>query len=323
MGALTDHVPERSWAHRLGRVRKIAPGLMWQSGAFAVPVARGDIVVVSGAPRCLSNLALLLRARFGGARTIWWGHYWGATSQPWRFFLRLLLMRSADAILFYTDAEVDDYRRLKPGDKRPVAALNNGIDTAPGRAGRTQYCAAERERAFLLIGRLTAKAQTDLALQALAKPEAAGIVLHVLGGGDAFDDLKDQAARLGVQGRVHWHGGTADERRIAAIANRCRAFVYPGEVGLSIIHAMAYGLPALVHDDRRRHMPEIAAFTAGETGLTFRRHDANDLAQIMGRMIDDGPSLERWSASAIAVTEQSFNTEDMAARFMALVAKIP
>ena len=32
----------------------------------------------------------------------------------------------------------------------------------------------------------------------------------------------------------------------------------PGAVGLSLIHAMAYGLPCLVHSNRLQHMPEIA-----------------------------------------------------------------
>ena len=72
-------------------MRAIAPGLSWQVGALSVPIAPGDIVVVSGGPRCLSNIALLLWARLKGARTIWWGQYWSASSRRWRFALRVAL----------------------------------------------------------------------------------------------------------------------------------------------------------------------------------------------------------------------------------------
>ena len=72
----------------------------------------------------------------------------------------------------------------------------------------------------------------------------------------------------------------AEEPDIAQIANRCRLFVYPGGVGLSLIHAMAYGLPSIIHDDRWRHMPEIAAFQDGRTGRTFEREDPGSLASV-------------------------------------------
>ena len=49
-----------------------------------------------------------------------------------------------------------------------------------------------------------------------------------------------------------------------------RIFVYPGEVGLSLIHAMAYGLPCLVHSDRLKHMPEISISKGNEFDFLSR-----------------------------------------------------
>lgn len=316
LGVLTERSELPLWSSTLGPMLRPLPGVEWQVGALAQPIRRGDTVVVPGAPRGLSNLLLLLKARLAGARTLWWGQYWSSTSHPLRFAIRLMLMRLADALIFYTDDEVEAYR-VGPGrnERRPVFALNNGIDVEPVAARRAPYVPAEREGAVLFLGRLTDKAEVGLLIEALADPALADLVVHIVGDGEMREALQRQARDLGVDARIHWHGGTVDEDRIAEVANRCRLFVYPGAVGLSLIHAMAYGLPAVVHNDRRRHMPEIAAFRDGVTGRSFVREDVPDLARCLASLLTDAPLLERFSKHGVEVTATRFNTVMMAERF--------
>lgn len=102
LGILTES-SKPEWATTVGPIRSLPGGFEWQSGVAGVPIKRGDIVVLSGNPRQLSTLVVLLRARVLGARVIWWGHYWSSTSRRWRQVLRYLPMVLADALLFYTD----------------------------------------------------------------------------------------------------------------------------------------------------------------------------------------------------------------------------
>jgi glycosyltransferase involved in cell wall biosynthesis len=304
-------------------MRDLPGGAEWQDGAMGIPVRRGDVLVVTGAPRCLSTLGLIAKARLRGARVLWWGHYWSATTRPWRHNLRLQIMRLADAQVLYTDAELAEYRDKLGRDPGPnVSALNNGIDTDPIARHRAPYAAAARERAVFFVGRLEAKAQLDLLLRALARPESGGLALHVLGDGTEGESLRALAGELGLEDRVHWHGGSTDEARISAVANRCRLFCYPGGVGLSLIHAMAYGLPAVVHSDRWTHMPEIAAFRDGVTGESFPPGDEGALARVLGGLADDLPALDAMSRAALATTEASFNTADMARRFALAIRRL-
>lgn len=319
LGVLTERTSRFAWERPLGPMRRLLPGLEWQPGALSIPIARGDVVVVSGAPRCLSNMALLLKARWKGARTIWWGHYWSSTSRPWRAGLRMVLMRLAGAILFYTDREVGEYLATRRNNHKPISALNNGIETDEIVRLREPYDPTLRPRDLLLIGRLTEKAEVGLLLEALATSGCAGITLDVVGGGEEEQSLRRHAGELGLDGRIEWHGGTTDEPRIAAIANRCRLFVYPGSVGLSLIHAFAYGLPAIVHDGRWRQGPEIAALSAGENGVAFREGNAESLAQTIRTLLDDPPGMKRMSTDAIALVGRTFNTKDMADRFYELI----
>jgi glycosyltransferase involved in cell wall biosynthesis len=323
LSVLTD-ICDPPWARLTGAMCRLPFGLEWQPGIAFLPLRRGDVLVLCGNPRQLSMIILLLRAQWRGARTVWWGHYWSSTSRRWRQILRLLPMALADAILFYTDAEVDAFRReaFFTGRVRYVAALNNGIDIEPIRQLRQPYTAIERDLALLFIGRLTEKAGLGLGLAALARLGEEAPVLHVIGDGEQRGVLQARARDLGLNDRIVWHGALTDEARIAEIANRCRAFVYPGEVGLSLIHAMAYRLPSIVHDRPQLHMPEIAAFRDAETGLSFACGDADALARCISALLADAAQLDAFSTATAEIVGPSFTTQDMASRFEALVARL-
>jgi glycosyltransferase involved in cell wall biosynthesis len=323
MGALSVRSAEPSWARRLGPMRHLVPGLDWQPGVLSTPFGRGDVIVVSGAPRNVSNMLMLAWARLKGARTVWWGHYWSSTSRTHRFLFRLLLMRMADAVLFYTDGEVEEYRAGHgKRDRRVVTALNNGINVEPIAALREPYDAAARGKTILFIGRLTEKAELALLLKALADPRLQDVRLHVIGDGPETGPLEKLAKGLCLDERVVWHGGTSDEQTIARVANKCRLFVYPGPVGLSLLHAMAYGLPAVVHDDRFRQGPEITAFQPFEAGLSFKKGDVESLAGKIAQSIDSRETLNLWSARNIRQIDDVYNTKSMVGRFLELVARM-
>ena len=323
LGVLTEAVTPRTWSRHLGRMQPLVPGAAWQRGALAIPIARGDVLVISGAPRCLSNVVLLLRARWRGARTVWWSHLWSATSRRHRYLVRLLLMRLADALLFYTDEEVETYSKGQgQHNLRPVAALNNGINIDPILPLRSAYDPVTRGLRILFIGRLTPKAELDILLRALARSELSAATLDVIGDGSEGARLQTLARELDLESRVIWHGGTTDETRISEIANQCAVFCYPGGVGLSLIHAMAYGLPAVVHNHRPTHMPEIAAFQPGITGASFAKGNEAALSGQLGTLLGNPVALTSMSAKARERVELLYNTRMMAERFCTLVEKL-
>lgn len=308
------------WHVPLPAIRNPLPGLEWQPGALSIHICRDDVLIVCGAPRVLSTLLLLLRARLIGTTTIWWGHYWSATTRLWRFGLRMVLLRLCHSVLFYTDEEVAHYRaNFRASDHHSVSAVNNGIELDPIRHLRATYRAAERSTLLIFIGRLTPKARLDLLLNALGDPALEAVRLAVIGAGPEEHRLRKQAEAPALAGRIEWHGATVQEAQIATVANRSRLFVYPGSVGLSLIHAMAYGLPAVVHNNRWTHMPEIAAFTAGRTGYSFPEGDSAGLAKTLAKALTDWETLDSASAEALGRVETKFNTSHMTDRMVQLI----
>ncbi len=247
--------------------------------------------------------------------------------------LRGLLMRQVNAVLLYTDHEATEWRpRLPPtvgvfgaqnalDQSRTSTEVANWSEDALARFRRDH--ALEDRQVLLFCGRLRTRPTTgvDVLLRALARlvDADARYLAVIIGDGDDRPRLQELAHRLGMQGHVRWLGAEYDEGENAPWFLSALCFVYPGPIGLSLLHAMGYGLPVITHNDRRRHNPEIAALRHGWNGLEFVDGDVDDLARQV-ESIGTDPARRRSMASNARTTAMSeFSVENMAERFCAAV----
>lgn len=303
---------------------------IWQRGLTLDPtLKRGDVLVIDGNPRYLSNVPLLLAARRRGVAIVWWGHGWSATSNITRTRIRLKMMHVADVVLLYTDAERDDLI-ARGFDPARVFALNNAVDDAridaAVRAWPAERLAAFRDehelrdrKVLLFCGRLreTPPTELDVALRALAQLVARSpeYLLAIVGEGPGVTKLHGLAASLGVFGHTKWLGAIYDEAALAPWFMSAQCFVYPGPIGLSLIQALGYGLPVLTHENRREHNPEIAALVEGVTGLTFPRGDDRALAARIESLCTDDLLRARMSQAARDIVADQYSMRGMVQRF--------
>lgn len=323
MGILTQNDLAFEWKNQIGPIRTILPGLKWQHGVMSISMSRGDVFVISGDPRYLTNIALVIKAKLVGVTVVWWGHYRSSTTRNWRKSVRLSIAKLADAMLFYTDNEVQEYKREENKDRKdPVFALNNGINTERIISLRDPYNVLKRERRMLYIGRITSKANLPILLKTLSRPECSDLYLDVIGDGSEKLINQELAVSLNVEGNVNWHGASIDESFIAEVANKCILFVYPGNVGLSLLHGLSYGLPAIIHNDRLAHNPEADALIDGVNGLLFSKNDPSSLAEVIMQALEAPDLLKGMSDEAIATTTKSYNVNDMVARFVSVMKEL-
>jgi len=314
----------KSWLHHVGRVKNILGIFFWQPEVITLRFKPKDIIILSGNPRFFSTLFLLLKAKLIGSKVVWWGHYRSSSTQRWRQILRFFFMAIADSLIFYTDEEIKNFKtdKFTLNKNRYITALNNGIDIAPVKKFRKKYISNKRLNELLFIGSLTKKANLKISLYALFLLKNKNLTLHIVGDGEQRQKLHSLSKKLSLDKFVVWHGSIMNEEKIAKIANRCKGFLYPGAVGLSLIHAMAYGLPALVHEQRNKHMPEIAAFKSGKTGLVFRYNNINSLVLKIKKILSNDLNNDLYSQKAIKIVEANYNTAVMAERFISLIKKI-
>jgi len=276
-----SNVTERgeAWYRELPVIRNYKI-FSWQSGVRQIDIKPSDCLVISGAPRCISNIYLMVKARLVGARVIWWGHFYSIGRVRPRFYLRLALMKLGHTLVFYTPFESSEYqKKYRWFVRRRHFSLNNSIEIGEIQTYRRQYSLVQRARRLVFVGRLTKKSELIVLIEAMSFLKNIQIALDVIGSGPELNHCLKYSLEMGVSDRITWHGSMHDECKIAELMNEAAGFVYPGAVGLSLLHAMSYGLPSIIHGNRSRQMPEFDATTENETGLYFSEGDAEDLAK--------------------------------------------
>lgn len=129
--------------------------------------------------------------------------------------------------------------------------------------------------------RLTASKRFDVLISALGilNREGRTANLLVVGDGPEQSALAAQAEREGV--RVVFVGACYDEQRLATLFSCANVTVSPGNVGLTCMHSLAYGVPVITHDQPDEQGPEWEAITPGVTGDLFKKGSAESLAQVL------------------------------------------
>ena len=149
-----------------------------------------------------------------------------------------------------------------------------------------------------------------LAALALLPPEINWRFRHI-GGGGGSGQLKAEAARLGIAGRIDWLGAQPQERVLEELG-AADLFVLSSKVGKDgdrdglpnvLMEAASQSLPLLA--TRVSGIPELVE--SGRTGLLVEPGDIENLAQSLARLIRD-PGLRRdLGAAAAHKVRESFS----------------
>ena len=271
-----------------------------------------DFIVINGNPRVLNYMLIVIFGFFSSRKIVWWGHGLSAGSFGLFYKLRKLIMSLPSAILVYADEEKKYFKRV-------VSALNNGLDSEYINNIKIlrnyRYLSSVAMPSILFIGRLTEKAKFSLLIRAL-KGIDTKFTLHVIGGISKKNTERFFLRHSDLRGVVVFHGEINDEQKLCDVFGLCNLFVYPGSVGLSLIHAFNYGLPAIIHDDILNHMPEAHAHVSGVNGLNFRFNDSSSLQKsILQFNALSKQQREDLSAGALMTVQNRFNVKSMVKNF--------
>ncbi len=302
--------------------------LFWQKG-LRIPeeYGSGDVLVLNGNPRFLSNYPLWIRAKCRKMGVIWWGHGHTAGTPEWMDRIRRKIMQFADTIVLYTDKERLEYQRLGL-DSCHLFAANNTIDTGHVKRAIAAWSRDELDafrdehglwdsRVALFCGRIEEKACLDLlfkALKSVLQTESSWILV-IIGQGSRAEELSSEAEKIGIAERVKWVGACYDEYKLAPWFLSAFCFVYPGAIGLSLLHAFAYGLPVITHNNRDNHMPEFAALEEGKNGLIYDEGCSESLADTLKKIGGQPEFRNKLAANAARTMEEEYTLSAMVCRF--------
>jgi glycosyltransferase involved in cell wall biosynthesis len=135
--------------------------------------------------------------------------------------------------------------------------------------------------------RLMPVRRLDLLIDAAAilKHQGREIALLIVGDGPEKAKLQAHARASGV--RCTFYGACYDEAVLSRLIMMSNCMVAPGKVGLTSLHALAYGTPVVTHNNEANQMPEWEAIMPGRTGTLFADGNTQDLARAIAHWTAD------------------------------------
>ena len=316
------------YSHPIKKFGKIG----WQRGLSLMGMTKGDVLVISGEPQNITNVLLAIAAKFRGVAVIWWGHHRSATSREFRVKIRLMLAKMlSDIFLCYTKSG-RDYLMARGFAENRVFATWNTIDLEPIKRAR-EYWSQDRLFEFraqynigtrpilLLCSALRPKTRLDLLVRAMSDSRLAdrNPILVVIGEGPKEQECKTLAKELGVDGAIMWFGPERDQMKLAPWFLSASMYVYPGAIGLGIIHSLAYGLPVVVHDNADHQMPEFEVMEDGKTGLAFKENDISDMIDKILNLLDNPEECKVMGEYSIAKVFSQYSMDQMIKNYSAAI----
>lgn len=255
-----------------------------------------DAFILLGETRSLSTWLFCIRARlfYPKKRVFFWTHGWyGKESRLERVLKKILLKLPNGGLFLY-----GNYARelmIKEGFKpEKLYTIHNSLAYDEQVAIRKQLCAEPIYKEhfgneisnLFFVGRLTTIKKLDMVLRAMAQLKENGQDYNMtfIGGGDVQGELEALAKDLGLQDNAWFYGPCYDEKILGNLIYNADLCVSPGNIGLTAMHSLVFGTPAITHNDFPHQMPEFEAIKDGVTGTFFQYGNVDSLA--------DG--IERW-----------------------------
>ncbi len=305
--------------------------LCWQFLPMTKIWSNYDIYVFYGNPRVISNVFWATLLKVFGKKVIIWGQAHSWTSGQLTEFIRLSWWRIFDFFFVYNDTEREFLLRKRFKDKR-IVAMNNGLDQR--RIENVKSCWTVTALAnwqakhnitgmtvLLSCARLDKKNRFDMVLNALQslKDEQSNLRWVVIGDGLEAQALLAEAKKLHVDEMVIWLGSLYEETELAPWFLSAAIFLHPSSMGLSLLHAMGYGLPVITHDNPKTQGPEFAALKPNVNGLTYREGCQDDFTEKISLLLKDKLCRKSLGMGAIKVATECYNTDIMLHRFMQII----
>lgn len=264
--------------------------LIWQKGVVKKCLSDEiDVVIFLGEFQVLSTWLAMLVCKLRGIKVVYWSHGLYGNESIVKSLLRVLFYKTADELLLYEKrAKKLLIKKGLSGDKMKV--IYNSLDYDFHLSIRNKLVNVQKEIIFpffekpnlntlLFIGRLTKIKKINLLIETLKRLNRDKDLFNLLIVGDGSEkfELINLSKKLKLQNYVHFYGSCHDEKILSKLIFNSDLCVSPGNVGLTAIHSLSYGLPVCSHDNFYKQMPEIEAIKNWYNGILFEENNLDDL----------------------------------------------
>lgn len=297
-------------------VKKVGP-LFWYDKMLSIVIKEYDTIIFDGDYRCLSTWIALLLCKCLNKRAYIWTHGFYGKERGLKSLIKFLFVRLCTGCLIYGDYAkmimVNDYKI----PKTKLYVVHNSLDyTTQSKIRRTLKHSTIYSDHFnnnyptiIFIGRLTAvkKLEMIICAQKLLKEKGIDINVVIVGEGPQRESLVELVDKYCLKDMVWFFGASYDENVNAELLYNADICVSPGNIGLTAIHSLTYGTPAITHDYWSEQMPEFEAIKKGKTGDFFEYGSVNSLANVIENWLLKHQSREEVRNNCFQIIDDEWN----------------
>lgn len=278
--------------------KKLSGGWLYRPGIQKYLRKDFDCYLLLGESRALSTWLFCLKARFLHPRkkVYFWSHGWYGKENRVERLLKKLFFRLPNGGVFLYGNYARELMIKEGFNPEKLYTIHNSLAYDEQVAVRQQLMDKPIYKEhfrndypnLFFVGRLTTIKKLDMVLSAMAqlKDKGQNYNMTFIGGGDVQEELETIANELGLNDNIWFFGPCYDEKVLGEMIYNADLCVSPGNIGLTAMHSLVFGTPAITHDDFQHQMPEFEAIREGETGTFFENGNVSSLAEKIARWFE-------------------------------------
>lgn len=257
-----------------------------------------DAIVIPSVIRCISTWWLVSHYGGGrkGPRVFFWTHGWYGKERGLTKLIKKMYYSRVDGFFLYNQRGKDIMIQMGY-DEGKLHVIYNSLNYDAQLPLRQQLRPSNiygehfynKNKNIVFIGRLIAEKRFDLLLDAVAllKEKGESVNVTFIGDGIELNNMKQRVNELGINEEVWFYGACFDEKENANLIYNADLCVSPGNIGLTAIHVLMFGCPAITSDDYSHQGPEFEAIKDGRTGAFFKAGDYLSLANSISKWFSE------------------------------------
>lgn len=261
----------------------------YQRGVLKLLKANYDTYIIYASTRCISSWLFLLGRKFfyPRKRVYAWTHGMLGKEGPLKIWVNKLFFSLFTGAFIYNERSTNlMIEKGIPASK--LHTIYNSLDydkqlmlrQSLKLSGLYQTHFGNNNKNIVFIGRLTKVKRFDLLIEAVALLKKRNEIVNVTFVGDGVErqNMERMVAEKDIQSQVWFYGACYDENTNAELIYNADLCVSPGNIGLTAMHVLMFGCPAITNNDFNHQMPEFEAIKEGKTGAFFKAGNSESLA---------------------------------------------
>lgn len=305
--------------HRPIEIRNKLVGhrFLWRTGILLLPMNWKYTVFLITGDMPLSYIPFLILCKICGKKVYAWGHGTKKISGRSSSILNKFFYNTIDGFFVYGERGKQRLIDLGFNGNKFYVIYNSLVDKVEPsqqvslKSDIYQSHFRNAYKTIIFIGRLTPVKKLDWILRAMYTHKQKGINynLMLIGEGEEKENLRKLSKDLGLNQFIWFYGECYDENLLNSLLYNADVCVSPGNVGLTAMHCMQYGVPVITHNNFEEQMPEYESIKDWKTGLLYEYGDFEDFKDKIRLWILSQDDREAIRQNCYGVINMHYNSD--------------